>query len=111
VIGADYLFFDDKAHVDMLMSGVLLREVDDFIQSMVAEGGESATKGRLCALIFLISQMSQPVLGGESGLRATAPFLADLLVEDLAEDGARLRKRVPALLGRARRRRTNRSRR
>ena len=25
VIGADYLFFDDKAHVDMLMSGVLLR--------------------------------------------------------------------------------------
>jgi hypothetical protein len=35
VIGADYLFFDDKAHVDMLMSGVLLREVDDFIQRMM----------------------------------------------------------------------------
>ncbi len=98
VIGADYLFFDDKAHVDMLMSGVLLREVDDFIQHMMSEGGESATKGRLCALIFLISQMSQPVLGGESGLRATAPFLADLLVEDLADDGALLRKRVPELL-------------
>ena len=98
VIGADYLFFDDKAHVDMLMSGVLLREVDEFIQLMMSEGGDSATKGRLCALIFLISQMSQPVLGGESGLRATAPFLADLLVEDLAEDGARLRKLVPDLL-------------
>ena len=42
--------------------------------------------------------MSEPVLGGESGLRATAPFLADLLVEDLAEDGAQLRKRVPELL-------------
>ena len=98
VIGADYLFFDDKAHVDMLMSGVLLRDVDDFIQRMISEGGDSATKGRLCALIFLISQMSQPVLGGESGLRATAPFLADLLVEDLAEDGVRLRKRVPELL-------------
>ena len=98
VIGADYLFFDDKAHVDMLMSGVLLREVDDFIQRMMSEGGDSATKGRLCALIFLISQMSQPILGGETGLRATAPFLADLLVEDLAEDGARLRKRVPELL-------------
>ena len=82
----------------MLMSGVLLREVDDFIQRMMSEGGDSAIKGRLCALIFLISQMSQPVLGGESGLRATAPFLADLLVEDLADDGARLRKRVPELL-------------
>lgn len=98
VIGADYLFFDDKAHVDMLMSGVLLREVDDFIQRMVSEGGDSAIKGRLCALIFLISQMAQPALGGESGLRATTPFLADLLVEDLAEDGARFRKLVPALL-------------
>jgi hypothetical protein len=98
VIGADYLFFDDKAHVDMLMSGVLLREVDDFIQRIMSEGGDSAVKGRLCALIFLTSQMSQPVLGGETGLRATAPFLADLLVEDLAEDGARLRRRVPELL-------------
>jgi hypothetical protein len=98
VIGADYLFFDDKAHVDMLMSGVLLREVDDFIQRMMTDGGDNATKGRLCALIFLISQMSEPVLGRESGLRASAPFLADLLVEDLAEDGGRLRKRVPELL-------------
>lgn len=98
VIGADYLFFDDKAHVDMLMSGVLLREVDDFIQRMMSEGGDSAVKGRLCALIFLISQMSQPVLGGESGLRATGPFLADLLVEDLADDGVQLRKWVPELL-------------
>jgi hypothetical protein len=98
VIGADYLFFDDKAHVDMLMSGVLLREVDDFIQRMMSEGGDSAIKGRLCALIFLISQMSLPVLGGETGLQATAPFLADLLVENLAEDGAHLRKRIPDLL-------------
>lgn len=98
VIGADYLFFDDKAHVDMLMSGVLLREVDVFIQSMVSEGGDGATKGRLCALIFLISQMSQPAIGGDSGLRATAPFLADLLVEDLASDGTQLRKGIPDLL-------------
>jgi hypothetical protein len=98
VIGADYLFFDDKAHVDMLMSGLLLREVDDFVQRMMSEGGDSTVKGRLCALIFLISQMSQPVLGGETGLRATAQFLADLLVEDLAEGGARLRRRVPELL-------------
>lgn len=98
VIGADYLFFDDRAHVDMLMSGVLLREVDDFIQRMMIEGGDSAIKGRLCALIFLISQMSQLVLGGQTGLRATAPFLADLLVEDLADDGARLRKSTPELL-------------
>ena len=65
---------------------------------MMSEGGDSVVKGRLCALIFLISQMSQPILGSKTGLRATAPFLADLLVEDLAEKDARLRKRVPELL-------------
>src|SRR5205823_75916 len=37
-------------------------------------------------------------IGGETGLRATAPFLADLLVENLDSDGAKLRKRVPELL-------------
>ncbi|MGN6258091.1 MAG: BREX system P-loop protein BrxC [Solirubrobacterales bacterium] len=98
VIGTDYLFFDDKARIDMLMNGVLLREVDDFIQRLVGEGGDGVVKGRLCALIFLMTQMSQPALGGESGLRPTAAFLADLLVEDLAEDGVRLRKQVPELL-------------
>ena len=48
--------------------------------------------------VFLISQIPSRTIGGETGLRATAPFLADLLVEDLADDGARLRKRVPELL-------------
>ncbi|HKO37391.1 MAG TPA: BREX system P-loop protein BrxC [Solirubrobacterales bacterium] len=100
VIGADYLFFDDKARIDMLMNGVLLREVDDFIQQLVGEGGDGIVKGRLCALIFLMTQMSQPALGGEggSGLRPTASFLSDLLVEDLVEDGPRLRRQVPELL-------------
>jgi hypothetical protein len=49
-------------------------------------------------LVFLISQAPTRTLSGETGLRATAPFLGDLLVEDLADDGARLRKRVPELL-------------
>ena len=98
VIGADYLYFDAKSRNDMLMSGVLLREVDEFIQQMANGGEESKIKGRLCALIFLISQMSQPAIGDKSGLRATAPYLADLLIEDLAEDGARMRRMVPELL-------------
>ena len=41
-------------------SGVLLREIDEFIQRMMSEGGDGELKARLCALIFLISQMSQP---------------------------------------------------
>ena len=60
--------------------------------------GRRPLKSRICALIFLISQVPSRTIGGETGLRATAPFLADLLVEDLADDGAKLRKRVPELL-------------
>ena len=62
------------------------------------EGADGELKSRICALVFLISQIPSRTIGGETGLRATAPFLADLLVEDLADDGARLRKRVPELL-------------
>ena len=35
---------------------------------------------------------------GDTGLRATAPVISDLLVEDLSADGATLRKEVPRLL-------------
>jgi hypothetical protein len=98
VIGADYLFFDEKSHIDLVTSGVLLREVDDDIRALVAEGGDGETKGRICALIFLLSQMSDSALGGESGLRPIAAHIADLMVEDLATDGAELRRRVPELL-------------
>jgi hypothetical protein len=98
VIGTDYLFFDEKTHADMLMSGVLLPEIDDFIARMRDEIGDGPLKARICALVFLISQMPTRTLSGETGLRATAPYLADLLVENLADDGAVLRKRVPELL-------------
>jgi hypothetical protein len=49
-------------------------------------------------LTFLISQVPSRTIGGETGLRATTAFIADLLVEDLAHDGTNLRKRVPELL-------------
>ena len=64
---------------------------------MRTEGAEGGLKARICALAFLISQIRPKTIGAE-GLRATAPFLADLLVEDLANDGAKLRKKVPEML-------------
>ena len=79
-------------------SGVLLKEIDELIRGLRVEGPDGELKSRICALIFLISQIPARTIGGETGLRATAPFLADLLVEDLGMDGATLRKRVPELL-------------
>jgi len=96
VVGADFLYFDQAS--SMLQSGVLLKEIDEFIATMSTEGADGELKARICALVFLISQLPSRTMSGETGLRATAPYLADLLVEDLADDGARLRRRVPELL-------------
>jgi len=96
VIGADFLY-DEQSPV-MQQSGVLLKEIDELIRGLRAEGPDGILQSRICALVFLLDKIPPVTIGGESGLRATAPFLADLLVEDLADDGARLRKRVPELL-------------
>jgi hypothetical protein len=96
VVGADFIY--DEQSVGMQQSGVLLKEIDELIRSLRSEGDDGVLMSRICALIFLISQIPGRTIGGETGLRATAPFVADLLVEDLADDGARLRKRVPELL-------------
>ncbi len=48
-------------------------------------------------LVFLVNQLPR---GGfsETGVRPTAAHLADLLVDDLARAGERLRRDVPVLL-------------
>jgi hypothetical protein len=96
VVGADFLY--EEQSPGMLQTGVVLKEIDELIRGLRTGGEEGELKSRICSLIFLISQIPTRTLGGETGLRPTAPFLADLLVEDLADDGARLRKRVPELL-------------
>ena len=95
VVPADFLF--EEIAASLLQSGVLLREIHETIvrQDDGAPGG--ALKSRLCALVFLIRKLPREA-GVDSGVRATADTLADLLVRDLAGDGAALRGRLPALL-------------
>ncbi len=94
-----------SSRAGMLQSGVLLKEIDELIRGLRTEGADGELKSRICALIFLISQIPSRTIGGETGLRATAPFLADLLVR-----GPRRRRRPapqarPRTARRARRRR------
>ena len=96
VVGSDFLYEEQAA--GMLQTGVLLREIDELIATLRTEGPDGLLKARICSLVFLIGQMPTRTVAGDIGLRATAPFLADLLVEDLANDGARMRRRVPELL-------------
>jgi hypothetical protein len=95
VVGGDFIYEQQSA--GLLQSGVLLKEIDELIRGLRSGDADGRLKSRICSLVFLISQMPSRTIGGE-GLRVTAPILADLLVEDLADDGTKLRKRVPELL-------------
>lgn len=95
-IGGDFIFRSESA--SMLQSGVLLKDVDELIRGLDDGSADGALKSRAAALAFLISQLPHDGVG-DTGVRATAPALADLLVEDLAADGARLRKDLPRIMG------------
>ena len=96
VIGGDFVFRCESA--SMLQSGVLLREVDQFIRGLWDDSIDGELKSRACALAFLISQLPRDGFG-DTGVRATAPVIADLLIQDLEADGVALRKEVPRILG------------
>ena len=95
VVPADFLF--EEISANLLQSGVLLREVHEAIVKQDDGTPGGALKSRLCALVFLIRKLPREA-GVDSGVRATADTLADLLVQDLAGEGAALRGRLPALL-------------
>lgn len=95
VVPADFLF--EQISPYLLRSGVLLREVNETIFKQDDGTPDGRLKLRLCALVFLIRKLPREA-GIDIGVRATEETLADLLVKDLAQDGAMLRSRLPALL-------------
>ena len=95
VVPADFLF--EEISANLLQSGVLLREVNETIAGQDDGSADGRLKSRLCALVFLIRKLPREA-GVDIGVRATAEVLADLLVKDLAADGASLRGQLPKLL-------------
>jgi hypothetical protein len=92
VVGADYLY--SAKHEDLNGAGLLLKETQRLIHE---QGQKDPLRGRILGLVHLISLL--PTSGhADIGVRATADHLVDLLVEDLANDGARLRQEVPSSL-------------
>ncbi|MBI4233819.1 MAG: BREX system P-loop protein BrxC [Chloroflexi bacterium] len=96
VVPADFIY--DQISSDLLNTGVLQREYHEIIMGVRDRTPAGALKSRLCALAFLIPHLPRSG-GADDGVRATAETLADLLVEDLRQDGPRLRQEVPKLLG------------
>ena len=96
VVDAAFIF--DHIQSRVLQSGVLLQEISETIAKQVHEE-DGLLRFRLCALIFLIGQL--PHDGpNDAGIRATPETLADLLVTDLNQSSAELRKKIGTLLER-----------
>jgi len=95
VVAADFMF--EQIQPNLLQQGVLLRELDETIRNLDDGTDDGKLARRLCGLIFLIRKLPREA-GADIGVRANEEMLADLLVSDLKNDGAMLRKRVPAVL-------------
>lgn len=95
VIPADELY--EALAPEMVNTGVLLREINERIIQLGKTEGPLAR--RICALIFLIGKLRREA-GSDIGVRATPAHIADLLVDDLKADNAKLRADVEAMLRR-----------
>ena len=97
VVPADFMF--EQLQPGLLSQGVLLREIDETIRRLDDGTDDRTLAHRLCGLIFLIRKLPREA-GIDIGVRATPEMLADLLVSDLGQEGAELRRDVPGVLNR-----------
>ena len=95
VVPADFVFTQQRP--GLLQSGALLKEIDETIQTLDDGTPDGILGKRLCELIFLIRKLPREG-GSDIGVRSTPEMLADLLVQDLANDGVPLRRDVPRVL-------------
>lgn len=95
VVPADFIFGQQAP--GMLQTGVLLREIEQLIVEEGKAGHEGPLRARILAMVFLISQLSREGFA-DTGVRATAPHIADLLIDDLTGSGEQLRRDVPRIL-------------
>lgn len=95
VVPVDFIYEQLKSSLQH--SDVLLPDIAAIIGKQQDGTADGDLRARLCAMIFLLGQLPRDA-GVDIGVRATAETLADLLVTDLREGGAKLRGRIPGLL-------------
>ncbi|MGB3975887.1 MAG: BREX system P-loop protein BrxC [bacterium] len=95
VIGGDFIF--DQIVTNLLQTGLLAREIYEYIQKLKKDGPNGVLKARLCALIYIIGKLPKEA-GFDLGIQATPDTLADLMIENLSAGSVELRKTLPKLL-------------
>ena len=81
----------------LVNTGVLLNEINTRIQKLDDGTDDGRLRRDLCGLIFLIGKLPREP-GVDLGVRAGAPMLADLMVDDVTVDSGPLRNRIGHLL-------------
>lgn len=94
-IPGDFMFFQQQT--PLVQQGVLPREISDKILRLNDGSATGKLMARTCGLVFLIRKLPREK-AVDTGVRATEDMLADLLVDNLAESGARIRKDLPGIL-------------
>ncbi len=94
-IPGDFMFFQQQT--PLVQQGVLSREISNRILRLDDGTDRGRLMARCCGLVFLIRKLPRE-RAVDTGVRATEEMLGDLLVEDLAIDGALVRKELPEVL-------------
>jgi hypothetical protein len=94
-IPGDFMFFQQQT--PLVQQGVLSREISDRILRLDDGSDRGRLMARTCGLVFLIRKLPRE-RAVDTGVRATEEMLGDLLVEDLAKDGKKVRKELPDVL-------------
>ena len=89
--------YDASIKSSALKSGTLLQQISETIEKQKKEE-QGELRYQICALVFLIGQLPHNNEPLDAGIRADVDTLADLLVTDLTQSSAELRKNIPLLL-------------
>ena len=95
VVAADRLY--TVISDSLVIQGTLLKDIHQIIENQDDKTPDGLLRKRLCATIYMIGRLDRSA-GVDTGLRATADVLADLLVEDLQVGSTPLRQTIPGLL-------------
>lgn len=95
VVPGDFIY--DQIAVSLLQTGVISKEIAETIGRLSTGDADSKLKSRIIALVLLIGKLPVDSIS-DSGVRATADIIADLLIDDLNAGKERVRQDVPRLL-------------
>jgi hypothetical protein len=71
VVGADFLY--EEQSTPMQQTGVLLKEIDELIRGLRSQGPDGELKSRICALIFMLTQIPSRTTAARPGCERPLP--------------------------------------